>query len=236
MPSPPQSCRKASRSGFPLSFLWWYLGRTMADLKQSAQDKAQQQQHDAVIQAHHISQRRHAHDQIYQARDYAIEKAGLSNAQIAVIVIDSDDPWMDDATYEKLGGYGYSVQVTQIERLSERLKTFSMPSARSGLQFEHSSRSWVDDKGKAVTDYATQRPYLKESRSVLEPLPEGFFLVVTFTKNSVAMHEMPEVKWRLEDEDKPAQAEAHAEASIEAQIEASAEAAAESPAEEPPTL
>lgn len=159
-------------------------------------------QKNALMAAQHVSQRRHAHDQIYAAKDWSLEQ-GKTTDEFAVVVIDLEDPWMPDAIYEKLAvtEVGYRVEVNLRSALAEALKKFTMPTASAGLRWEHSARVWVDEKSKPVRDFAPSRPYLKTVPAVLEPASEGHFLVVSFTRNSVDIVEMPLVKPPLEDPD-----------------------------------
>ncbi len=161
-----------------------------------------QTQRTALLQAHHISMRRHAQSKIYQARAHA-EKAGLTAAEFCVVVIDTEDPSMDDANYERLGGYGYRVTLMRHEEMKTFLRAFEMPVEEARLRWSHAARCWVNSDGKKVSDYAKQRPFLPLVRKVEKPAQENFFLVVTFTQGAVMFVDLPDVEVPLEEGDVP---------------------------------
>lgn len=165
-------------------------------------DKPTDQTKAALMQAQHVSTRRHAQPQLYKARDW-LREHGHDVNEFAIVVIDSDDPWMRDRDFEKLDGYGYRVEINARQKLYEALKAFEMPVETSGLTWSPSSRAWVDRDGKKATDYATRRPYMGVARNVLAPCDEHHFLVVTFTRNSVEFCDMPHEEIPLDDEAKP---------------------------------
>jgi len=149
-------------------------------------------QRTSLIEAQHISMRAHAQTKIYEVRDLVLSK-GLTSDQFCVVVIDSDDPWMDDATYERRGGYGYEITAMRLGAMSEALSEYRTPIEEAKLRWSHAARCWVNSEGKKTIDYANYRPFLAQARMVTPP-QEGFFLLVTFTQGSVMLVEMPDVE------------------------------------------